>query len=630
MDPDELMKQGRYEEAIKEYEKLIESGAADATTYNNIGVALDSIGRHKDAVEYYLKAIDLDPEYATAYYNLANSLVYLRKYEDALFYYERALTLDPGLVEAYIDLAYLYLLINDLAMMRKTLRYVVENYGTNPDLIYSAALVFIDAGEFRTARDLLEYVLKIKNDDRYWNALGNAYFAMGEYDKALECYDTALEINPENEEVWNNRGFTLFTNGRIEDAISHYKKAIELNSNYRQAWYNLAYAYHAAGKLNDAVRCYWMALKLDPMDEVTWNNMGNALYNLKRYMVSIPYFMKAVTINPEYEIAWNNIGNALDRMHMHQYSIPFHDKALALNKKFDYAWHAKGHALCALGKYEESLEYLDRALELNADYGETWYWRGKALYHLSDYEDAIDSLRKAVDLEPELFEAWELMGDIYSKLGYETEAYRCYNEALKQCDVDDAARIYLKMGEIENALDFAESSLKAALLFKLGKYDEILKMDEDDENVKYYRCLSYEMQGKFEKALAEIEGLSDEKFRIEREFLRFVIGDSNKPPEYPYDTEFSLRIGYILLDRGMWDKAERIFKKFKTPESYYLLGETYLRKKDIKTAAKYFEISAGMGFEEALIKLEEVKNGEKVSSEQKEDKRDKKESGAAD
>ncbi len=617
--PEELMRRGDYEGAYRIYREIIKKGTDDATVYNNCGVALDSLGKHKDAVDCYLKAIAIEPDYPTAHYNLANSLVFLREYDAALEHYKIALTQNPDLKSAYIDLANLYLLKNDLAMMRRTLKYAISRFKYDPDLVYSAAVVLLDGGDTRTAISLLEYCLSIKHDPKYWNALGNAYYAMDNYDKAMECYNNALKLDPENAEAWNNKGFTYFTLGQMNAAIDSYTKAIELNPSYRQAWYNRAYTYHAIGKLHLAVRDYWEALKMEPMDEVAWNNMGNALYNLKRYMVSIPYFMKAVTINPNYEIAWNNIGNALDRMHMHRYSIPFHEKALSINPKFDYAWHAKGHALCELGHTEEALEFLETAIELNPDYGDTWYWRGVCLWKLERYEDAVESLKIAAERDPEEpHEVYLLLATIYDNLNYNAEALKYYKLALQYAENEDTkADILIKMRRYKEALEYAKPELKARVLYKLGKYEEVIKIQGNSKKLKFLKALSYEAMGMFENALEILKDIDGKVYNRERMFIEFLLGKRDFDYSTCGDRGFCIRVGSVLIDREKYEEAIKIFAKGKTPESYYFTAKAYENMGDLKKAEKYYNIAIGLGMEIPIDELWRV-NYEKVPPKQKE------------
>lgn len=551
-------------------------------------------------------------------YQRAEELVEKGRYQEAASHYTLSLEMNPQFRDAYISLANLYIRMGKTRRARGTVRRMLRNMD-DEETLYLASVLLHQAGDFKNAKKYIERAMKMNEKPDYWIVLGNVYFGLERYDRAEECYDRALKLNPRSEEAWNNKGFLYFTQGDFERAIYCYERAIDINPSYRQAWYNMGYAYHAKGELSKAIYHYWRALRLDSRDEVAWNNMGNALYNLGRYMESIPYFMKSVKINPRYEIAWNNIGNALDRMGMHKLSIPFHEKALDLNPKFDYAWHAKGHALCELGRYEESLEFLERAIELNPEYAETWYWRGFALYNLERYEDAIESLKKAVEIDEDIVKAWELIGDIYLNLGYHREAWDYYENALKRGNREDRARIYMKLGKYEDALNYVSPEIKAKILFKLGKYEEILKIEARDKEIRYMKCLALEVMGKYHKALREIEGIEGEKFDRERKFIKYLLGEGKFHMPRDEEPDYYLRIGNVMMETGNYEGAIELFSDIKSKESYYFLGEAYISQGDLKKGIKYLEISAGMGFDLAIDRLVEVKKGEKIPSKQEKD-----------
>jgi len=57
----------------------------------------------------------------------------------------------------------------------------------------------------------------IKIDPLYyqaWYNKGEVFSSFGKYDEALKCYDGALRINPDNAYVWYNRGAALFDLGK--------------------------------------------------------------------------------------------------------------------------------------------------------------------------------------------------------------------------------------------------------------------------------------------------------------------------------------------------------------------------------------------------------------------------------
>ncbi|POW08595.1 hypothetical protein PSHT_09510 [Puccinia striiformis] len=75
-----------------------------------------------------------------------------------------------------------------------------------------------------------------------------------EYERARDCFEAALGVNPEDFLLWNRLGATLANGGKSEDAIGAYQKALELRPTFTRAIYNLGvsclniHCYHQAAE----------------------------------------------------------------------------------------------------------------------------------------------------------------------------------------------------------------------------------------------------------------------------------------------------------------------------------------------------------------------------------------------
>jgi tetratricopeptide (TPR) repeat protein len=92
--------------------------------------------------------------------------------------------------------------------------------------------------------------------------VGKLYDANGEYDRALACFDRAVEFKPDLPEAWYIRGNALFNLGRYEEAIASYDKAVAIKPDYHQAWYNRGVALGNLGRLEEAIASYDQAVAI--------------------------------------------------------------------------------------------------------------------------------------------------------------------------------------------------------------------------------------------------------------------------------------------------------------------------------------------------------------------------------
>jgi len=61
-----LMKQGKLEEAIDQYEQVVRLTAGSAMAYYNLGVALEQAGRVPEAIRHYEQALRIKPDLVQA------------------------------------------------------------------------------------------------------------------------------------------------------------------------------------------------------------------------------------------------------------------------------------------------------------------------------------------------------------------------------------------------------------------------------------------------------------------------------------------------------------------------------------------------------------------------------------
>jgi len=100
------------------------------------------------------------------------------------------------------------------------------------------------------------------NDVWGWRNKGGALYFLGKYDEAIECYDKAIEIDPNNSVVWNNKGLALNSLGKYDEAITSYDMAIKIDPNDADAWNNKGLALNSLGNDDDAKKCYDRSRKL--------------------------------------------------------------------------------------------------------------------------------------------------------------------------------------------------------------------------------------------------------------------------------------------------------------------------------------------------------------------------------
>ena len=70
----QYMQEGKWEEAAKTFNEVIEENPTDPIAYINFGNVLSAVGDDDKALKFYEKAIQLDENAAAAYYSAGTIL----------------------------------------------------------------------------------------------------------------------------------------------------------------------------------------------------------------------------------------------------------------------------------------------------------------------------------------------------------------------------------------------------------------------------------------------------------------------------------------------------------------------------------------------------------------------------
>ncbi|MCI0329890.1 MAG: protein kinase [candidate division Zixibacteria bacterium] len=201
------------------------------------------------AIELFSKALQIDPRFAPAYAGLADSYALLGEtslyarhphdvYPKAREAAARALELDDRLAEAHTSMGYLKMNDYDWTGAEEEFKKAIElnpNYATTYHW-YSSLLSATGRNEealvtMEKARNLDPISLPIQTD------MGLAYYFARQYDRAIEQYKRALDLDPNFTRAYISLSSALALSGRYEEALAEVQKAIERTGDRSRAAY---------------------------------------------------------------------------------------------------------------------------------------------------------------------------------------------------------------------------------------------------------------------------------------------------------------------------------------------------------------------------------------------------------
>ena len=314
------------------------------------------------------------------------------------------------------------------------------------------------------------------------NILGVSYRDIGDYNKAIEYHEKALEIRinalGENQpELYNNLGISYDGLGDYGKAIEYHEKALEIRIN-------------TLGENHPDVASYY-------------NNLGTVYNSLGDYNKAIEYHEKALEIrintlgenHPDVADSYNNLGISYDGLGDYNKAIEYHEKALEIrintpgenqnHRNIIRSYVFLGKIYYGLGDYGKAIEYYEKALEIeintldenHPDIADSYYNLGAAYNGLGDYNKAISFFEKALEIEINtLGENHPDIADSYYKLGAACNGLGDYNKAIEYHEKALEIRINT-LGE--NHPDIADSyGVLGVIYYGLGDYNKAIEYHE--------------------------------------------------------------------------------------------------------------------------------------------------------
>jgi tetratricopeptide (TPR) repeat protein len=217
----------QYENAFNSYKEVLRVTPGDAEAYRGMGEAYQKSFRHAKARDFYKEAVRLNPQYARAQIDLGNMSLKLFQYEDAIRAYKEGIRLTPSGQVDYQD----YLSLGE---------------------------AYVHAGKYDDAVNAYQQALKLREDYRSHLGLAAAYNGLTQYPNAIASAERALKGSSNDHRANRVLGDSYFGMERYEKAVEYYKESIRVFSGRDnvEALLGLALTYISMGKNEDALAAF--------------------------------------------------------------------------------------------------------------------------------------------------------------------------------------------------------------------------------------------------------------------------------------------------------------------------------------------------------------------------------------
>jgi tetratricopeptide (TPR) repeat protein len=243
-----LKLQGKLDDAVACYRRVVDLSPDFAEAHNNLAVVLNRQGKPDEAVGCCQRALELKPDFAEARSNLGIALNDQGKPDEAVASYRRALELKPDFAEAHFNLGVVLSTQGKPEEAIACYRRALELKPDYPEADYNLGGALTDRGNLSEAIACFRRALQRKPDfAEAHNNLGAAFLYLGKLDEAVACCRRALELDPDCAKTHNNLGCALRGQGKYDEAVASAGRAVELLPDFAEAHLTRAYTWLLTG-----------------------------------------------------------------------------------------------------------------------------------------------------------------------------------------------------------------------------------------------------------------------------------------------------------------------------------------------------------------------------------------------
>lgn len=163
----------------------------------------------------------------------------------------------PGFLDASLDKADRFVASGDYAQAEVCYRAALAIAPRHPVALHALGVIAHRSGNATLAADLFTAAIESNPTvSAYHNNCGEAYRALGDYERAITCYRAAISIAADSSHPYLNLGLALQSQGRIGEAISAFEHAAALSPGDADTHLGLAAALLACGEYGRGWREY--------------------------------------------------------------------------------------------------------------------------------------------------------------------------------------------------------------------------------------------------------------------------------------------------------------------------------------------------------------------------------------
>jgi tetratricopeptide (TPR) repeat protein len=231
-----LASQGKYTEAIANYEIALREYSDEVGLRLNLADAFDATGRTADVIAQYQAVLRLQPDLPGARDHFARALAEAGRLDEAIAQYQLVLRAHPNDLQAHNNLGIALTTQGQLDAAIAQFHQILRLNTNYANAYVNLGNALAQQNKFPEAlAQFRHFVLLQPTDVRGHQGLGRGLLELGQLNDALTELHTVVRLQPGNPEAHYYFGLALQRQGNRPEALAQYQEALRLQPNYPDA-----------------------------------------------------------------------------------------------------------------------------------------------------------------------------------------------------------------------------------------------------------------------------------------------------------------------------------------------------------------------------------------------------------
>ncbi len=374
---------------------------------------------------------------------------------------------------------------------------LIENDPTNREDLYARAMVWLSIDKYDEAIADFTRRIEIEKEYRDFNERGYCWMMKGEMEKAIQDFDMAVKLAPEEASMRLNRGLAHRQAGNNDRAVQDFSDAIKLDASLIPAYEHRGMIYLNNNDLKNAVSDFDVVIRLNPRSTRFRELRGRCLIALDDSVQALSDFAEILKLDPGNVNAMFYQGNAHFDLGQYDKAAEDYSQVLQVLPNNGVVYFQRGRTYHTSGKLSAALEDLNQAVSLDPENVQFLRKRAEILEQSELYEDAAADLTRLLEQSPNGVPELIARANCLKKLDRPKDAIRDLSRVIEVVPNHQLAPLahYIRGNLHRKAKSYA---------LAIEDYDQALAVQRSAE-ILYWRAKCYRELGDAEKTAAGLQ-----------------------------------------------------------------------------------------------------------------------------